>query len=635
MLNYGRYTAVGISSALHVATLAALALIPHYISTSGEFARLESTFSEPEPEETQPEQETVEIETDTEPELLSAGVVSPTMGGMGAPSVTHEKIEKSPSLVEPTIRYASHLIPMPSQQEIAVDLGEIEISGEAGAPVSGYEEALNRLTQEIIRMMREQRVHVVWLFDESESMKDDQREIRDIFYRVYEELGIAQKQDANLRRGEKILQTSIVGFGKSIHSITNQPTDEIRRIQVAIDKVAIDKSGQENMCQSVSAVIEKYGPGASRNDRKLVVVVVSDESPTDVAAVDGAIELSHRFNAPIYILGREAVFGYPYARIKWKDPIYGLTHWVRINRGPETPLPEALQYDGLHERWDSFSSGFGPYEQVRLASESGGIFFVLPGEEENLSNPRALRQRHFQFLAMKEYQPGLLPRDQYVTERDGSQFRARVWDVIERLNPFRDNQLKVRIDYSIEYPKFVQEGQREFDKVTRSMNLLRQAVGLLEEVGPLRSQEESRRWRANYDLIMAQCLAYRVRLFQFMLALDKHARDASPPNDKKSNQWRVRVTTQMIVPDADQFARIKQAYKLQVNRDEFLEEMQRQQERATDLYKLVESEHAGTPWAKRASYERRSGFGMQFRERFEDPRYAEVGPGKKIQIPNF
>ena len=34
------------------------------------------------------------------------------------------------------------------------------------------------MTQELIRMMRSNRLHVVWLFDESESMKDDQQDLK-------------------------------------------------------------------------------------------------------------------------------------------------------------------------------------------------------------------------------------------------------------------------------------------------------------------------------------------------------------------------------------------------------------------------------------------------------------------------
>src|SRR5262249_30558946 len=153
--------------------------------------------------------------------------------------------------------------------------------------------------------------------------------------------------------------------------------DEIRQ---AMDKIEIEESGKENMCHAVSAALIKYGPQAQKERRRLAVIVVSDESGDDGEHVEETIDRAKRLKAPVYVLGRYASFGYPYALMTWTDKKYHLKHWLRINRGPETPFPELLQTDGLHERWSYVSSGFGPYEQVRLARESGGIFFLLPGD---------------------------------------------------------------------------------------------------------------------------------------------------------------------------------------------------------------------------------------------------------------
>ena len=94
------------------------------------------------------------------------------------------------------------------------------------------------------------------------------------------------------------------------------------------------------MCKSIAAVLDQFTPLARKQKRQLVVIVVSDESPTDHVQIEQAIQRVKKAAAPIYILGREAIFGYPYARIRWKDPVYGLNHWVRIDRGPESAFPE-------------------------------------------------------------------------------------------------------------------------------------------------------------------------------------------------------------------------------------------------------------------------------------------------------
>src|SRR5690606_34352675 len=145
--------------------------------------------------------------------------------------------------------------------------------------------------------------------------------------------------------------------------------------------------------------------------------------------------------------GREAIFGYPYAYVRWRDPESGFTHWLQVDRGPETAFPECLQYDGLQPRWDSASSGFGPYAQVRLAKESGGIFFLLSSHEADLVGRASRDPRRFADLAMKEYEPLLLPRREYEQTRNRSEFRKTIWQVIVAINPHLDSDLILRREH--------------------------------------------------------------------------------------------------------------------------------------------------------------------------------------------
>ena len=175
------------------------------------------------------------------------------------------------------------------------------------------------------------------------------------------------------------------------------------------------------MCRSVGHVIAKYKGMAKQ--RKLVVIVVTDESGDDgeTQNLELAVQSARAAKCPIYVMGRESMFGYPYARQRWtyEDKAKKIKEdfWVRVRRGPETAYPEALQWDGLHGRWDAQSAGFGPYEQVRMARESGGIFFVLPGEEKNLVGRMANDKRKYDFLAIREYTPLLLDRETYKQQR--------------------------------------------------------------------------------------------------------------------------------------------------------------------------------------------------------------------------
>ena len=628
------FSSLGVSICLHAVLLGALAAFQMSAKGSQPEVILETVFDE----ERVQEEFTQELETETEiaetKNFISGGAVSSAVGGSAAPAVAQTKIDTSESLKEPEIQVNVGDITLPGEELLGQDLGEEQITGEVGAVVEGYGAALGRITQELIRLMRERKVLVVWLFDESESMKDDQKEIAQKFHKVYQELGIQQQKDDVLKKQDQVLQTVILGFGEKIDVLTKKPTGSVPEIQAAIDKIKVDDSGTENMCQSIAAVCNEYGPKARSQNRRLVTVVVSDESPSDFGKVEDAVEVATKFDSPVYILGREAIFGYPYARIRWKDPVYNLTHWVRIDRGPETAQPECLQYNGIGARWDSFSSGFGPYSQVRICKETGGIFFLLPGEEQNLTGPGAHEKRKFDALAMKEYEPLLKPDREYVAERNKSKFRSTIWDVIYRLNPHLDSMLSVRLHhYSIEHEEFRNQGQPQFERASRAMTLLNQAVTMLERIEGERSKEESQRWRANYDLALAQCIAYRIRLFQYLLVLDAHVKNQPKVSDPKHNEWNIGWTKQMLVPDDDQFKRVKTAFKLKENREEYLEVLKKEEARSRAMFDEVYANHPGTPWARRAQFELGRGYGMHIRSGFRDPRYRDVG--KKIKIPKF
>lgn len=548
--------------------------------------------------------------------------------------------------------------------QLGTDFGEDNFKGEPTALVEGYGTALGMITQELQRLMRQDKLLVVWLFDESESMKDDQREIAKNFGKVYKELKIVKEKDKviarriNKRRkrgktktADEILLTAVYGFGAKLNPLL-EPTADTEKIRTTIEeKIRIDESGEEKMCTAIRAVLKIHYRRAALQKRKVVVIVVSDESGTDGAAVELALADAKKAKSPLYFLGREAIFGYPYATHRWVDPKYNLTHWLRIDRGPETAFPECLQWDGLHRRWDAFSSGFGPYEQVRLARETNGMFFVLPSEEENLSGAGAREKRQFKADDMREYHPLWQSRAQYRASVDGpkNKFRSTIWKVIVQLNPTKDDQKRIPIHdaklnikelwYPLELAEFKQVAAKEVVKAFHAWVKVGKCIDLLESISRLRAHEPAPRWRANYDLARAQCLAYRVRLFQFLLAMDAHV-NANPPRvpgppstgSMPSNKWNVGRTPRMIVPDDAQFERVRKFFRLKKgSKDEFLAKLKEAQTRATKLYREVETEHKGTPWAQRAEHERRLGFGMRVYDVYRNPNYDK----KDIKRPKF
>lgn len=636
MSRSANFSAIGTSTAVHFLLLGALGMIHYNLQETQPEVVLETVFDD----EREQEEFTRDLETDPEiaetQNFLAGGAVSTAVGGSGAPAVAQQKIEQSETLKEIDFAVNASNIDLPGEEMIGQELGVREVNGETGAVVEGYGAALSRLSQELIRLMRQRKVMVVWLFDESESMKDDQQEIAQKFHKVYEELEIQSRSDSKLKQQDEVLMTTILSFGAGIHELTKTPTTKVKEVQAAIDVIAIDESGDENMCSAIQNAVTKYGKMARSQQRQLIVVVVSDESPTDDAQLEDTVEICEKAKAPVYILGREATFGYPYARIKWVDSVYQLTHWARINRGPETAFPECLQWNGLHARHDSQSSGFGPYSQVRLCKETGGIFFMLPGEEDNLvGRPKLIAERKYAALAMKEYEPLLLARKDYAAARAKSRFRSVMWNVIVDLNPHLDNKLSMKTwHFSIDPAEFKKEGFEQFEKASYAMKQLEKALEMMDGVRELRAKEESQRWRACFDLTYAQCVAFRVRLFQYMLVLDEHAAANQLPKDPKHNRWDIHWrNTKPKEPTDEQFARIKKAFGFKGDKAGYLKMLDDERQKANDQFDTVSREHEGTPWDSRAKYEKSLGFEFNFASHFWDPKYAEVG--KKIPQKKF
>lgn len=608
-------SAVVSSLLLHTVILLGLFMIQYAVVQNVEQIDIQTVFAE---EDRKIEEFTRELEVETEISdnlsMSSGGIVTGSIGGDASIQEARQEVRESETLKDPDFRGAVDP-PVPGFNLLGTEMAHGEVHGETGAAVEGYGAAMSRLTRELIRLMREQRLLVVWLFDESDSMKNDQKEIRDEFHKVYTELGIAQQEEKRVAKGKEFILTAIHSYGKGLNSHTRNPTADENVVKEAIDKIGIDESGEENMCAALSAVTEKYSSIANRARRRLVLIVVSDEAGDDGEAFELMLQKVKKSRAPCYVLGRESIFGYPYAQIRWKDPEFGLTHWLQIRRGPETAFPETLQYDGLHGRHDAQSAGFGPYEQVRLAKETGGIFFLLPSEEENLVTMQHHDERKYRFESLREYTPLLISRHSYAEQRDSSRFRKTIWDVIVKMNPHLDRELNIQEHwYAGDREKFRNEAERNFSRALRSMSLLNEAVAALESIKELREEEKSPRWRANYDLALAQTMAYRVRLFQFLLATDKHAKEFPKPRDKRSNRWNVARTPTMLPPDE---AQIQQTG---VNMDELNKQLQL----AKDQFAFVVYEHPGTPWAYRAQYELRQGFGMTYRDVFRDPRYDQL-----------
>jgi len=255
---------------------------------------------------------------------------------------------------------------------------------------------------------------------------------------------------------------------------------------------------------------------------------------------------------------------------------------------------------------------------------------MLQSDEADLIGSAAKLDRKFDDIRMKAYEPGLNAFRDYIKERDSHDFRKSVALIINRLDPTpanpqakRDPALNIAYHHPIEIGEFREFSQKEFNQAGKAIVLAKTAIEEMEKLRPLRDVETSPRWRAAYDLAYAQLLAYRVRLFQYMLAVDKHAKEDPKPKSPKSNRWDRHYAKEMIEPDEQ----VVKASGVD------LKELEAERLKALEMYDFIIKEHPETPWAQRAIQEKGWGFGIAFRDTFYDPKYFD--PEELAKIPKF
>lgn len=593
--------ACGFSIIVHVVALVILALMT--FDTAAEAVSQLIVASAPQEEIEDPP---VEIELQEEIEVVNEQTVSvfsaaPAVGIAGGGPVAAGSPTLDMTLVEKAETTEVHIdaptIGMLDSTLLVEAVPDGEVKGEPRDIVDSYQTAMDRITQELVWMLDKGPVLVVWCFDQSESMKDDQRELRDQIANVYNQLGIVGNSNSDA------LLTAVTSYGSGFIDHTDKKaTSNREEIRKAIDSIPIDATGEEMMCQAVGQTITLYRELARRG-RQMAMILVTDESgnrDNNDRFLEQAIATAKAANCKLYVLGRESVFGYPYAYIRWKHPETQHTHWLQIDRGPETAFPEQLQTDGFRRRHDAFSSGFGPYEQTRMARETNGVFFMLPSVETNLVGAE---KHKYELEAMRPFRPDLRSRQEVFVDRDKYPLRSLIWKVISDLNPHNKSAQKaveLRMEFSIDRAEFAQQARQEQQKAKMHLQYMAEAEKALAAGKKLRDQEVEPRWRANYDIIYAQLVAYQARIYEYGVALEVFLREPKTAP-------LMRGTDRLVHWDIGTVQKTR------------TEESKPYIDRAADLFKEVQETHPGTPWAARAAWEMRRGFGVDLHPDYHHP----------------
>lgn len=614
----------GASMLVHLAGLILLAWLTVPAPRRVDLALLEASFSpllEDEPVEFTLERE-IRLPQDASLALFSSaprvGTAGDLQGSAGPPQLDArvlEQVDEESRFEE--LRVESPLASAPTFARLIEAVPDGEFKGEPRAIIDDYAQAMDRITQELMWKLDRGPVLLIWLFDQSGSMQDDQQEIRQRVHQVYVQLGLSGRD----RR--ELLTTSVASFGEGYQRHTPQPTSDVEQIRSAIAAVPEDPSGREFMCQAIGTAIAQHGDQARSSGRQLVLILVSDESgePEDNRQhLETVLAAAKAARCTIYVLGREAVFGYPHAYLRWEHPQTRDIHWLAIDRGPETAFVEQLQTDGFRRRHDAFPSGFGPYEQCRLARETGGIFFLLPSLESSLVRGE---QRVYELELMRPYRPDLRARDEVLRDRDRYPLRSVIWQCIADLDPLQrpelSSQIEMRVHFSPVFEEFVRQARREQAKATGYLSYLARVQQALERGAHHRQQEADPRWQANYDLIYAQLIAYQARMWEYGAALEAFLQQPrvvplTKPPDLRLVRWNLVVRT----PTRTQESR---AYI----------------DRASVLFRQTMENHPGTPWAARAAAELKRGFGADFVPEYWHSYRGQHdgGSGRLLPIPKM
>jgi len=584
---------------VHLAGLILLAWLTVPSPIRFDLALLEATFSpllEDEPVEFELEQE-IRLLNDPSLSLFSTaprvGAAGDLQGSAETPQLDARVLEQADAeakLDEVRIEYP--LASAPTFERLIEAVPDGDFKGDPRAIIDDYQQAMDRITQELMWKMDRGPVLLIWVFDQSGSMKDDQQEIRQRVNQVYVQLGLTGRDRSQL------LTTSVVSFGEGYLTHTPRPTSEVDEIRSAIAAVPEDPSGREFMCQAVLTAISQHRDYARSSARQMVLILVTDESgerEDNRQNLERVLAEAKAARCTIYVLGREAVFGYPMAYMRWEHPQTRDIHWLPIDRGPETAFVEQLQTDGFRRRHDAFPSGFGPYEQCRMARETGGIFFMLPSLESSLVRGE---KRIYELQVMRPYRPDLRARGEVLHDRDRYPLRSVIWQCIYDLDPLQrpelSGQIEMRVHFSPVFEEFVRQARREQEKAKAYLMYLARVQKALEQGAHHRQQEADPRWQANYDLIYAQLVAYQARMWEYGAALEAFLQQPkivplTKPPDLRLVHWNVTVRSPTRTKES-------QAYI----------------DQASALFRRTMENHPGTPWAARAAVELKRGFGVDF-----------------------
>jgi len=470
---------------------------------------------------------------------------------------------------------------------VAPNLESVSVRGVAGRSLKKTSGAIDRVAEVIQDRMAEGDLMVVWLFDQSASLRAQRTKIAKQFDRVYQQLERFQGLDESQTRDPEFnapVLTDIYQFGKTVSPLLEDPTFDLDELRDAVARITRDDSGQENVMQSVMTVAKKYRqmarvvPRTGKPERNVMVILVTDEAGDDVNLTDQAVRYCVNARVSVYTIGIPAPFGRQETEVKWvdPDPEYDQTpQRAIVDQGAETPRYFAVHPNRTGKRRVRWG-------EVRDYASKLTYFF----------DPEIMRRYQPSYVSVQTY-------NQSLEENKARMALVQASEFTRTGQPLRSPTLRFpRVDEGA-FTRSVNRAQQDAAFVVPELDKLMQTLRLGEGE---REKEDDARWQAGFDLAMGRAIAARLRASTYneMLALAKTSMKFDPPKDDKTPQNNTWV--------------LKPSEKVETgSRDAQLAEKARMY-----LGRVVE-DHPGTPWALIAEHELRIPIGWEWQQAYTAP----------------
>ena len=385
--------------------------------------------------------------------------------------------------------------------------------------MGSVEQAVDGVVTEIHGRLRQGNLLVLWLFDASNSLKEDRTQASQYLKPLL--------ADLEKVAGPYEVQHSAVAYGSQHRQVASLTADSERLIRAARN-VPSDPSGQETLRDALGHSVSYY---RQKWDSRIMVVVWTDEAGDDLEHLESAIELCKKERVAVTVVGAAASFGRRKGQQGYPTNVF--TYYLPVDKGPESGVPDrvglpSIRHDGplplYHLRSDVVSSGFGPYGLVRLARETGGSYFVYDRF-----------YRNFDTKTLAPYVPDYRAVAEIEADVARHPLRAAVVQASRATASLAETRLPKTEFYRTETFPFGVILYSDFR--TRLSGDLRQELGHARAIAATieqglqslnkegleaeHSRERSVRWQAAYDLARGELLAASVQYREYTLLVEQ------------------------------------------------------------------------------------------------------------------